>query len=80
MRGVHVQITLLDAAYQGAFQDLLSEALLDLCRAERLIVGVEILVGLDPHQLHQDGQPDECLLALGSRQRLDHHAAETMVE
>jgi len=59
---------------------MLAKTLLDVGESQRLAIGIDILIVLDAHQLHQYGQACECLLPLGSGQGLDHHAPKTVVE
>ena len=80
MRGVDIQIALLDTPHQGAVEDLLTKAGFYFGGVQHLAFGVDILVVLDLDQLHQYGQASQGFLALGAGQGLDHGATKPVVK
>ena len=70
----------LDAAHQGAGQNLLGVAAFDLGEAQCLAVLILILAIDHAYQLHHLRQPGQGFLARLGFQRLLHGTAKTMVE
>ena len=78
--GVRVQMLLLDAAHQGACENVLGVAVFDVGQAQRLTVLIAVLAVDHAYQLHHLRQPGQGFLACLRLQRLLHGTTETVVE